>query len=64
MLLFSTGPALLGVGDAWNDLKAPIGNVGQMTNTGIDISLVTRNIVEAQFLMEHNGHILALQECA
>jgi len=49
MLLFSTGPSLLGIGDAWNDLKAPIGNVGQMTNTGIDISLVTRNIVKPNF---------------
>lgn len=49
MLLFSTGPALLGIGDAWNDLKAPIGNVGQMTNTGIDISLVTRNISKPNF---------------
>lgn len=49
MLLFSTGPALLGVGDAWNDLKAPIGNVGQMTNTGIDLSLQTRNIVRPDF---------------
>ena len=49
MLLFSTGPALLGVGDAWNDLKAPIGNVGQMTNTGIDLSLGTRNIVKPNF---------------
>ncbi|MCB9028400.1 MAG: TonB-dependent receptor [Bacteroidales bacterium] len=49
MLLFSTGPALLGIGDAWNDLKAPIGNVGQMTNTGIDVSLVTRNIVKPNF---------------
>ena len=49
MLLFSTGPALLGIGDAWNDLKAPIGNVGQMTNTGIDLSLVTRNIVKPNF---------------
>jgi TonB-linked SusC/RagA family outer membrane protein len=49
MLLFSTGPALLGIGDAWNDLKAPIGNVGQMTNTGIDLSIVTRNIVKPNF---------------
>ena len=49
MLLFSTGPALLGVGDAWNDLKAPIGNVGQMTNTGFDLSLTTRNIERPNF---------------
>jgi TonB-linked SusC/RagA family outer membrane protein len=49
MLLFSTGPALLGIGDAWNDLKAPIGNVGQMTNTGVDVSITTRNIVKPNF---------------
>ena len=49
MLLFSTGPALLGVGDAWNDLKAPIGNVGQMTNTGYDLSLTTHNIIKSNF---------------
>ena len=49
MLLFSTGPALLGVGDAWNDLKAPIGNVGQMTNTGIDLSITSRNIEKTNF---------------
>jgi TonB-linked SusC/RagA family outer membrane protein len=49
MLLFSTGPALLGIGDAWNDLKAPIGNVGQMTNTGVDVSLTTHNIVKPNF---------------
>ncbi|HUP11669.1 MAG TPA: SusC/RagA family TonB-linked outer membrane protein, partial [Niastella sp.] len=39
MLLFLTGPSLIGVGDSWDDLKAPIGNVGRMSNTGIDISL-------------------------
>lgn len=49
MLLFSTGPSLLGIGDAWNDLKAPIGNVGQMTNTGVDVSITTRNIVKPNF---------------
>ena len=49
MLLFSTGPALLGVGDQWDDLKAPIGNVGQMTNTGIDLSITSRNIVSSDF---------------
>lgn len=49
MLLFSTGPALLGIGDAWNDLKAPIGNVGQMTNTGVDVSLTTHNITRPKF---------------
>lgn len=49
MLLFSTGPTFLGIGSAWNDLKAPIGNVGQMTNKGIDISLTTHNIVKQDF---------------
>lgn len=49
MLLFSTGPSLLGIGSAWNDLKAPIGNVGKMTNTGIDISITTHNMTKENF---------------
>ena len=49
MLLFTTGPTFLGIGSAWNDLKAPIGNVGQMTNKGFDISLTTRNFVKNDF---------------
>jgi TonB-dependent starch-binding outer membrane protein SusC len=49
MLLFSTGPSLLGIGDQWNDLKAPIGNVGKMTNTGFDISINSKNIVKGDF---------------
>jgi TonB-linked SusC/RagA family outer membrane protein len=49
MLLFTTGPTFLGIGSSWNDLKAPIGNVGQMTNKGIDISLTTHNIVKNDF---------------
>jgi TonB-dependent starch-binding outer membrane protein SusC len=49
MLLFSTGPRLLGVGSTWSDLKAPIGNVGKMTNTGIDISITSHNIEKQDF---------------
>lgn len=49
MLLFSTGPTLLGIGDQWNDLKAPIGNVGQMTNSGVDLNITSRNIMTARF---------------
>ncbi|THU40059.1 TonB-dependent receptor [Niastella caeni] len=49
MLMFLTGPRLIGVGDQWNDLKAPIGNIGQMSNTGIDISLTTNNIKTSDF---------------
>lgn len=49
MLLFLTGPRLIGVGDQWDDLKAPIGNVGQMSNTGVDISLNTTNIQHNNF---------------
>ncbi len=44
MLLFLTGPRLIGVGDQWDDLKAPIGNVGQMSNNGIDLSVTSHNI--------------------
>lgn len=49
MLLFSTGPTFLGIGAAWNDLKAPIGNIGQMTNKGFDLSITTHNIVKTDF---------------
>jgi TonB-linked SusC/RagA family outer membrane protein len=54
MLLFSTGPRLLGVGDNWDDLKAPIGNVGQMTNTGMDLTINTTNISNKNFTWKSN----------
>lgn len=44
MLLFLTGPRLIGVGDQWDDLKAPVGNVGQMSNTGVDLNISSTNI--------------------
>jgi len=44
MIIFLTGPNLIGVGDQWDDLKAPLGNAGQMTNTGIDIGITSTNI--------------------
>lgn len=49
MLLFLTGPRLIGVGDSWDDLKAPVGNVGQMSNTGIDLSVTSTNIKSDHF---------------
>ncbi|MBK7172090.1 MAG: TonB-dependent receptor [Bacteroidales bacterium] len=49
MLLFTTGPTFLGIGSAWNDLKAPIGNVGKMTNKGVDLSLTTQNFIKGDF---------------
>ncbi|MDX9847929.1 MAG: TonB-dependent receptor [Tenuifilaceae bacterium] len=49
MLLFTTGPTFLGIGSNWDDLKAPIGNVGQMTNTGFDVSLTSHNFVQKDF---------------
>ena len=49
MLLFSTGPTFLGIGSNWNDLKAPIGNIGQMTNKGVDVSLTSHNITNNNF---------------
>ncbi len=54
MLLFLTGPRLIGVGDQWDDLKAPVGNVGQMTNTGVDVSLTSNNIRKANFTWKTN----------
>lgn len=55
MLMFLTGPRLIGVGDQWDDLKAPIGNVGQMTNTGIDISITSNNIRTKDFTWKTNA---------
>jgi TonB-dependent starch-binding outer membrane protein SusC len=55
MLLFSTGPALIGVGDTWDALKAPIGNVGQMTNKGIDLSLNATIINKGDFTWKANA---------
>lgn len=54
MLLFLTGPRLIGVGDQWDDLKAPIGNVGQMSNKGIDVSITTNNIRGKDFTWRTN----------
>jgi len=54
MLLFLTGPRLIGVGDQWDDLKAPIGNVGQMSNKGIDISISSNNIRSKDFTWKTN----------
>lgn len=54
MLLFLTGPRLIGVGDQWDDLKAPVGNAGQMSNSGVDISLTTRNITKKDFTWTTN----------
>ncbi|WP_205512909.1 SusC/RagA family TonB-linked outer membrane protein [Longitalea arenae] len=54
MLMFLTGPRLIGVGDQWDDLKAPIGNVGQMSNTGVDISVTTNNIKTNDFSWKTN----------
>jgi len=54
MLLFLTGPRLLGIGDQWDDLKAPIGNVGQMSNKGIDLSITSTNMVTGAFTWKTN----------
>lgn len=54
MLLFLTGPRLIGVGDSWDDLKAPVGNVGQMSNTGVDLSINSTNIKSKHFSWKTN----------
>lgn len=55
MIIFLTGPNLIGVGDQWDDLKAPLGNAGQMTNTGIDLGLTTTNIKRGDFTWKTNA---------
>ena len=54
MLLFLTGPRLIGVGDSWDDLKAPIGNVGEMSNKGVDLSITSQNIKTKDFTWKTN----------
>ena len=54
MLLFLTGPRLIGVGDSWDDLKAPIGNVGEMSNKGVDLSINTQNVKTKDFTWKTN----------
>lgn len=54
MLMFLTGPRLIGVGDQWDDLKAPVGNVGQMSNTGLDLSITSYNIKNKSFTWKTN----------
>jgi len=54
MIIFLTGPNLIGVGDQWDDLKAPLGNAGQMTNTGVDIGITTTNIKKGNFSWKTN----------
>lgn len=54
MIIFLTGPTLIGVGDAWDDLKAPLGNAGKMTNTGIDIGINSVNVNKEDFTWKTN----------
>ncbi|MDQ1089900.1 TonB-dependent receptor [Siphonobacter sp. SORGH_AS_1065] len=54
MIIFLTGPNLIGVGDQWDDLKAPLGNAGQMTNKGIDIGITSTNIKTKDFNWKTN----------
>jgi TonB-linked SusC/RagA family outer membrane protein len=55
MLLFLTGPRLIGVGDSWDDLKAPIGNVGEMSNKGVDFSITSYNMKTKDFTWRTNA---------
>ncbi|PQA55619.1 SusC/RagA family TonB-linked outer membrane protein [Siphonobacter curvatus] len=55
MIIFLTGPNLIGVGDQWDDLKAPLGNAGQMTNTGVDLGITSTNIRNDNFTWKTNA---------
>jgi hypothetical protein len=55
MLIIGTGPRLIGVGDQWDDLKGPVINVGQMSNTGVDISITSHNVKTKNFTWETNA---------
>ncbi len=50
MLLKSQLPIFSGLSpDSWLNITVPTGNYGQMTNTGIDISITTYNITKKDF---------------
>ncbi|MGN0228914.1 MAG: SusC/RagA family TonB-linked outer membrane protein [Muribaculaceae bacterium] len=53
LLLQMLIPSYLG-GAEWNYLQAPYANIGKTENTGIDISLVTRNIITKNFTWTSN----------
>lgn len=54
MLIIGTGPRLIGVGDSWDDLKGPVINVGEMSNTGVDVSITSNNIKSKDFTWKTN----------
>jgi TonB-dependent starch-binding outer membrane protein SusC len=54
MLLFSSAPRFTGVGPEFSDVLAPVVNAGQMTNTGIDLAIASRNIVKRDFSWTSN----------
>ena len=62
MIIFLTGPNLIGVGDQWDDLKAPLGNAGQMTNTGVDIGITTTNIKKGRLYLENQPGLYAIHQ--
>ncbi|MFT4092965.1 MAG: TonB-dependent receptor [Niabella sp.] len=55
MLIFSTGPYFLGIGSDWNDLTAPVGNAGKMTNTGLDLSINYNAVNRKDFTWKVTG---------
>ncbi|MBK7872755.1 MAG: TonB-dependent receptor [Saprospiraceae bacterium] len=48
MLLQLSIPSYLG-GSGYNDIRAPIANVGKMENKGVDFSITSRNVVAPKF---------------
>ncbi|HBB92853.1 MAG: TonB-dependent receptor [Bacteroidetes bacterium GWF2_49_14] len=48
MLLQLSIPSYLG-GTGWDDISAPYANVGKMENKGVEITLLTRNIMREKF---------------
>ncbi len=54
MLIIGTAGRTVGLGDSWDDLTGPLINVGQMTNTGIDLSITTHNITNKNFTWNTN----------
>jgi TonB-linked SusC/RagA family outer membrane protein len=53
-LLQAVLPSFTGLGTAFNDIQSPVVNAGQMTNTGIDLSIISYNIQKSDFTWKTN----------
>jgi TonB-linked SusC/RagA family outer membrane protein len=49
LMIIGTAGRMVGVGDAWDDLKGPVINTGSMSNTGVDLTINSKNFKSKDF---------------